>query len=68
MGRLYLLVEALPNLKERTDLDTLYTDGVHGSPQADEALTEHQVTQVQTAMRVKRLVGELTLYETCFGC
>jgi hypothetical protein len=46
-----MLVEALPNLKERTDLDTLYTDGGHGSPQADEALTEHQVTQVQTAIR-----------------
>jgi hypothetical protein len=46
-----MLVEALPNLKERTDLDTIYTDGGHGSPQADEALTEHQVTQVQTAIR-----------------
>jgi len=46
-----MLVEALPNLKERTNLDTIYTDGGHGSPQADEALTEHQVTQVQTAIR-----------------
>ena len=46
-----MLVEALPNLKERTDLDTIFTDGGHGSPQADEALTEHQVTQVQTAIR-----------------
>ncbi|MGB5846026.1 MAG: transposase [Anaerolineales bacterium] len=46
-----MLVEALPNLKERTDLDTLFTDGGHGSPQADEALTEYQVTQVQTAIR-----------------
>ena len=68
MDRLQLLVEALPNLEERTNLDTLYTDGGNGSPQADEALTKHQVTQVQTAMRVKRLVGELPLYETCLGC
>jgi hypothetical protein len=68
MDRLQLLVEALPNLEERTNLDTLYTDGGNGSPQADEVFTEHQVTQVQTAMRVKRLVGELPLYETCLGC
>jgi hypothetical protein len=47
----HMLVEALPNLKERTDLDTIYTDGGHGSPQVDEALTEHQMTQVQTAIR-----------------
>jgi len=46
-----MLVDALPGLKERTDLDTIYTDGGHGSPQADEALTEHQVTQIQTAIR-----------------
>ncbi|MCJ7692301.1 MAG: transposase, partial [Sedimentisphaerales bacterium] len=46
-----MLAEALPNLKERTDLDTIYTDGGHGGPKADEALTEHQVTQVQTAIR-----------------
>jgi len=46
-----MLVEALPNLKERTDLDTIYTDGGYGSPQADEDLTERQVTQVQTAIR-----------------
>jgi len=46
-----MLAEALPDLKERTDLDKIYTDGGHGSPQADEALTEHQVTQIQTAIR-----------------
>jgi hypothetical protein len=68
MGSLQLLVEALPNLKERTKLDTLHTGGGHGSPQADEVFTEHQVTQVQTVISIKRLVGELTLYETCFGC
>jgi len=46
-----LLVEALPNLKARTDLDTIYTDGGHGSPQADAVLQEHQVEHIQTAIR-----------------
>lgn len=46
-----MLVEALPNLKERTELDTIYTDGGHGSPQADDVLAEHQVTHIQTAIR-----------------
>ena len=30
-----LLVAALPELKQRTDLDTLYTDGAFGGPQSD---------------------------------
>ena len=46
-----LLVEVLPNLKERTDLDTLYTDGGYGSPEADHTLQDHQVEQIQTAIR-----------------
>jgi hypothetical protein len=46
-----LLAEALPNLKERTDVDTLYTDGGFGGPQADKALQEQQVELVQTAIR-----------------
>jgi len=46
-----LLVEALPNLKERTDLDTLYTDGGYGSPDADKTLQTNQVEQIQTAIR-----------------
>jgi hypothetical protein len=29
-----MLMEALPNLKERTELDTLFTDGGYGSPTA----------------------------------
>ena len=31
-----LMKEALPDLKERTELDTLYTDGGYGSPNADQ--------------------------------
>ena len=46
-----LLVEALPDLKKRTDLDTLYTDGGFGSPKADQVLQDYQVEQIQTAIR-----------------
>lgn len=46
-----LLAKALPNLKARTDLDTLYTDGGHGGPQADVVLQAHQVQHIQTAIR-----------------
>jgi len=46
-----MLVEALPDLKERTNLDTLYTDGGYGSSQADQTLQDHQVNQIQTAIR-----------------
>ena len=46
-----LLAEALPNLKERTDLETLYSDGGYGGPQADVALQKEKVELVQTAIR-----------------
>ncbi len=46
-----LLIEALPELKERTDLSVLYTDGGFGSPQADQVLSNHQVEQHQTGIR-----------------
>ena len=46
-----MLVEALPNLKERTALDTLYTDGGFGSPAGDKILETNQVEQIQTAIR-----------------
>ena len=46
-----LLIEALPDLKERTGLDILYTDGGYGSPAADQTLQDHQVEQIQTAIR-----------------
>lgn len=49
-----LLSEALPELKERTDLDTLYTDGGYGSPEIDKALAEEQVDQIQTAIRGRK--------------
>jgi len=46
-----LLVEALPDLQERTELETLYTDGGYGSADADQALQDNQVEQIQTAIR-----------------
>ena len=46
-----LLAEALPNLKQRTKLDTIYTDGGHGGPDSDVVLQEQQVEHIQTAIR-----------------
>jgi hypothetical protein len=46
-----LLAEALPNLKERTDLDTLVTDGGFGSETSNTALQEQKVNLIQTAIR-----------------
>jgi hypothetical protein len=48
-----LLAEALPNLKERTDLETIYTDGGHGGPAADVVLQKQRVEQIQTAIRAR---------------
>jgi hypothetical protein len=46
-----LLAEALPNLKQRTELETIYTDGGHGGPASDVVLQEQQVEHIQTAIR-----------------
>ena len=46
-----LMEEALPNLKERTELKTIYTDGGYGSPSADQTLLDKRVEQIQTAIR-----------------
>jgi hypothetical protein len=46
-----LLAEALPNLGERTDLNTLYTDGGYGSSENDQLLADQQVEHLQTAIR-----------------
>lgn len=43
-----LLVEALPQLKARTDVETLITDGAYGSPAGDRVLQELQVEQIPT--------------------
>jgi hypothetical protein len=46
-----LLVEALPDLVERTGLSTIYADGGYGSPSADEELIRQGVELVQTGLR-----------------
>ena len=50
-----LLLAALPDLKDRTGLDTLYTDGPYAGPDVDQALQKHQVEQIQTGISGKRL-------------
>ncbi len=46
-----LLAEALPDLKKRTGLNTIYTDGGHGGPDSDAVLQEQKVEHIQTAIR-----------------
>jgi len=46
-----LLAEALPNLKERTAVDTLVTDGGYGGEASDQTLQDQNVTLIQTAIR-----------------
>jgi hypothetical protein len=46
-----LMIEALPNLKRRTNLELLHTDGAFGSPAADPVLRQQHVTQIPSAIR-----------------
>ncbi len=48
-----LLAQALPDLKERTGIESLYADGAYGNPAADEQLNEQQVELIQTGIRGK---------------
>jgi len=48
-----LLCEAVPEIKARMALDTLYTDGGYGSPAADEVLVAQRVTLTQSGLRGK---------------
>jgi hypothetical protein len=50
----WMLVEAVDELAERTDVETLYTDGGYNGPNVDEALTRHGVEQVQTGIRGRK--------------
>jgi hypothetical protein len=47
----HLLQEALPNLKQRTQLTTLHTDGAYPSPTNDEELPKQGVQLLQTGIR-----------------
>jgi Transposase DDE domain len=46
-----LLIQAVPGLKKRTGLETLYTDGAYGSPAADEQMIEQNIELFQTGIR-----------------
>ncbi len=46
-----LVVEALPGLKARTDLDELWTDGGYNGPAAEAAFRENQVEHIPTNVR-----------------
>lgn len=46
-----LLAEALPDLKQRTGVEELYTDGGFGSPAVDQLCQAEGVEQFQTAIR-----------------
>jgi len=41
-----LMIEALPNLSERTELKQLFTDGGYASPEADPLLRKQQIEQI----------------------
>jgi hypothetical protein len=45
-----MLVEALPALKARLEVDELWSDGGFGSPQVDETMRKEGVVQIQTAI------------------
>jgi hypothetical protein len=49
-----LLAAVLPELKQRTDLNTLHTDAAYGSPEADTVLRAAQVSLIQTAIRGRK--------------
>jgi hypothetical protein len=49
-----MLNEALPGLKERTDVDEMHTDGGYNSPDVDETMRELGIEQIQTAIRGRK--------------
>ena len=46
-----LMITAVPDLKQRTDLETLHTDGAYSSPEADPVLQKNHVELVPTAIK-----------------
>jgi hypothetical protein len=46
-----LLADALPNLKERTAVETMLTDGGYGGQASDTALQDQSINLIQTAIR-----------------
>lgn len=46
-----MLQEILPELKARTDVDEMHSDGGYNSEGVDEAMNHHKVKHIQTAIR-----------------
>jgi hypothetical protein len=53
-----MLDEALPDLKARTDVEQMHTDGGYNSPKVDETMREQRVEQVQSAIRGRKASEE----------
>ena len=49
-----MLAEELPDLIERTDVNQVYTDGAYNSSEVDNLMREHQIEQIQTAIRGRK--------------
>lgn len=49
-----MLNEALPELKERTDVNEMHTDGGYNSPDVDQTMRELGIEQIQTAIRGRK--------------
>lgn len=64
-----LLLAALPNLVERTNLETLYTDGGYGGNAVDQLLEKNQVQMLQTGIRGVPLdPNKLNMVDFNFEC
>jgi hypothetical protein len=53
-----MLNDALPGLKERTDVDEMHTDGGYNSPDVDQTMRELGIEQIQTAIRGRKPSAE----------
>jgi hypothetical protein len=63
-----LLAAALPDLKRRTGVEQLYSDGGYGSPAVDQICQQEQVEQIQTSIRgAAPAAGKLRLSDFDFA-
>jgi len=60
-----LLKEALPELAERTDVDTLYNDAGYCGSEVDDTLCDLEITQVPSALRGRAPNPEYTTLADC---
>jgi len=63
------LLEALPRLQERTEGDTIITDGAYANQQTDALLQEQGIPHIQTALRGRAPdENRLALHDFDFTC